>query len=104
MKYTISMLYKICGGMFAYGFARGMRSEYHNNVYSTRILYSFCNGVYYGTCIIHPMFRLMNRVQYHYQGLDPNHVTVQTHYQDLHTKIYVEPYKEFYGMNYNVIL
>jgi hypothetical protein len=64
--------------MFAYGFARGMRSEYHNNVYSTRILYSFCNGVYYGTCIIHPMLRLMNRVQYHYQGLDPNHVTVHT--------------------------
>ena len=83
-------LYRAWGGMFVYGFARGMRTDYQNELYSTRVCYSLVNSVYYGTCIIKPLLSLSDRIQIHYQGLDPEK--------------YKDAYKEFGGVNRNVIL
>ena len=81
---------RVCGTMFTYGFLRGVRAEYHDNLYSTRLVYSFMNGVYYGMCVIHPVMRLIDRLQIHYEGLEP----------EKHERAYVETY----GVNRNVIL
>jgi hypothetical protein len=81
---------RVCGTMFTYGFLRGVRAEYHDNLYSTRLVYSFMNGVYYGMCVIHPVMRLMDRAQIEYQKLPP----------EKHERAYVETY----GVNRNVIL
>ena len=86
----MKVITRVCGTMAAYGFARGMRAEYHDNLYSTRLVYSFMNGVYYGTCVVHPLMCLLDRVQIHYQRLEP----------EKHTRAYVE----FAGVNRNVIL
>jgi hypothetical protein len=76
--------------MAVYGFARGMRAEYHDKLYSTRLVYSFMNGVYYGTCVVHPLMRLLDRAQIEYQCLEP----------EKHERAYVE----MNGVNRNVIL
>jgi hypothetical protein len=76
--------------MFVFGFARGMRAEYHDKLYSTRVCYSLVNSLYYGTCIIKPILCLLDRIQIQYQGLDPEK--------------HKDAYKEFAGVNRNVIL
>ena len=86
----MKVITRVCGTMFTYGFLRGVRAEYHDNLYSTRLVYSFMNGVYYGTCIVHPVMRLMDRAQIAYQKLPP----------EMHGRAYVE----MYGVNRNVIL
>ena len=86
----MKVITRVCGTMFTYGFARGMRAEYHDNFYSTRLVYSFMNGVHYGTCVVYPLMRLLDRAQIEYQRLPP----------EKHTRAYVETY----GVNRNVIL
>lgn len=83
-------VYKAFGGMFTYGFIRGLRSECSSDLYSTRILYSFGNGVYYATCVVNPLICLVTRIRIHYKGLDPEK--------------HPSAYKEFAGFNKNIIL
>ena len=88
------MPYRIVGAcygtLFMYGFARQMRSDIKDELYSTRCLYSIGNGLLYGGTIIIPVVRLVDRIQIHCQGLDPEK--------------YPNAYAEFCGNNRNVIL
>lgn len=92
------MIYKIaagyCSTMFIYGFARQMRCTIRpeDQLYSDRILYSVVNGFMYGNplCFGSPLMRTADRIQIHYQGLDPT--------------LYSSSYHEIRGENRNVIL
>jgi hypothetical protein len=86
MKY----LYKIWGGWAAYGFVRGMRSEYEDKMISTRMMSSIGNGIYYGACPVMPAINLIDRIQIHFQPLEPSK--------------YQKSYQELVGVNWNVIL
>ena len=83
-------IYKIWGGWAAYGFVRGMRSEYEDKLISTRIISSIGNGIFYGTCIIIPAVNLMDRIQIYVQNLKRS--------------TYKKSHQECMGVNWNVIL
>lgn len=87
----MGFLMKWCGGWATYGMARGLRADgYKDDMYSTRIMGSFVNGVFYGWFFFIPMIRLTNRIQIHLEKKDP-------------TK-YPDAYQELMMTNRNVIL
>ena len=90
MYFSIMNIYKIWGGWAAYGFVRGMRSEYEDKLISTRIISSIVNGIYYCACPIIPAVNLMDRIQIYVQHLE------RSKYQKSH--------QECMSLNWNVIL
>ena len=87
----MTILMKCWGGLFSYGFVRGLRGDgYRDNMLSTRFISSFGNGLFYGCCVVVPLMRLSDRIQICLEGKDPAK--------------YPDAYREFMGYNLNIIL
>jgi hypothetical protein len=87
----MGILMKCWGGWAAYGVARGLRSEgFQDDFYSTRVVLSLTNGVFYGLFFYIPMMRLANRIQIRMEDKNPED--------------YPDVYHEILMTNRNVIL